>query len=90
MLKKAIASLLLASSSILPFTIAQYVQRTDYCSKYDSGSSFTTIVNRERTLSRKIGNLRGAYLARKAAYKAGVRGCQEEFNDYGLSSIRGT
>jgi len=78
-MRRTIASLIIAASTIVPLTIGEYVSRTmsfphinSFCQRYDSGHVESTIFWRERLskmrLSEEQINKRAAYQMRGSSF----------------------
>jgi len=80
----------LYASATMPFMIAHYIAKTgsptnNFCTRYDSGVVMGIYTNRimiaaprlkpKQLAKRRRVQMRGAYFARDAAKKTGVRGC---------------
>lgn len=89
----SILSISMALSQILPMTIGQYIARTnDFCGRFDRGIIIKIYKDREKMNSyrlsevqtdrRALRQMRGAFFARTAAYKARVRGCRNPIPSY--------
>lgn len=91
-MRKIIASLLIAGSSIMPLTIGQYIQRTmshpggSFCVRYDNGAVEQTYLKREKIAAPRLSlsqllhrarlQLRGASFARQAAHDKKIPTCE--------------
>lgn len=89
-MKKALISLLLSGSIIGGLTIGMYVDKTNFCQKYDDGRITSWIMENQPTDAYRKANLAGAVRTRRAAKAAMVRTCLSSYEDYGISTVRGT